>query len=461
MTAWRALEGVLPPIVDEDFERAAEAALADPRFVAALRRRGIEDLSIVQVDPLSAGQLPAEPARAADRLGDAVPQAAPARERLLVADRAPPRVGRPRHAARWSTSSTTTRSCRSRPPTATTRPRRRSAAGATTSRRWTSSSRTARASRSTGTCCAGRTGGCTSRCIRSTGSCCPDVRFRDGDEAPPGPVPRGPQRDGRARTATRTTASTGARTSTRASTGWAGWRTRCELGCDCLGEIRYLDAVLADGAGEPREIPNAICIHEEDAGVLWKHTELVGHGARAALAQARRVVLRHGRQLRLRLLLVAVPGRDDRARGEADRHRAHARRARRSRSSAARRASRPTSPRRTTSTCSTCGSTWRSTASRNTVHEVDLVAGRRGPGEPARAGDRRPRRRRSGASRRAAATSTRPRRGRGRSSTPAGRNHVGEPTGYKLRAVQRADDARRRPSRASAAGPASRTRTSG
>ena len=52
LESWRVLDGVLPPIVDEDFERAAEAALADPRFVEALRRRGIEDLSIVQVDPL-------------------------------------------------------------------------------------------------------------------------------------------------------------------------------------------------------------------------------------------------------------------------------------------------------------------------------------------------------------------------------------------------------------------------
>ncbi|GAA2382158.1 primary-amine oxidase [Dactylosporangium salmoneum] len=45
-------------------------------------------------------------------------------------------------------------------------------------------------------------------------------------------------------------------------------------GCDCLGEIRYLDAVLADGDGQPREVPNAICMHEEDFGVLWKHTDL-------------------------------------------------------------------------------------------------------------------------------------------------------------------------------------------
>jgi primary-amine oxidase len=44
-------------------------------------------------------------------------------------------------------------------------------------------------------------------------------------------------------------------------------------GCDCLGEIAYLDAVVSDAAGEPAPIPNAICIHEEDAGVLWRHIE--------------------------------------------------------------------------------------------------------------------------------------------------------------------------------------------
>jgi len=47
-----------------------------------------------------------------------------------------------------------------------------------------------------------------------------------------------------------------------------------ELGCDCLGEIHYFDAVLADGDGQPEHRPNAICMHEEDFGVLWKHTDL-------------------------------------------------------------------------------------------------------------------------------------------------------------------------------------------
>lgn len=54
--------------------------------------------------------------------------------------------------------------------------------------------------------------------------------------------------------------------------------TSLELGCDCLGEIRYLDAVLHNSAGEPYTIKNAICIHEEDNAVLWKHVDHDGTG---------------------------------------------------------------------------------------------------------------------------------------------------------------------------------------
>jgi len=35
-----------------------------------------------------------------------------------------------------------------------------------------------------------------------------------------------------------------------------------ELGCDCLGEIAYLDATVTDDTGAPRTIANAICVHE-------------------------------------------------------------------------------------------------------------------------------------------------------------------------------------------------------
>ena len=45
------------------------------------------------------------------------------------------------------------------------------------------------------------------------------------------------------------------------------------LGCDCLGYIQYIDAHLCDSRGGALTIPNAICIHEEDFGILWKHTD--------------------------------------------------------------------------------------------------------------------------------------------------------------------------------------------
>ena len=46
-----------------------------------------------------------------------------------------------------------------------------------------------------------------------------------------------------------------------------------ELGCDCLGLIHYFDAHLVTSRGEPLTIKNAICMHEEDFGILWKHTD--------------------------------------------------------------------------------------------------------------------------------------------------------------------------------------------
>ncbi|KAK6062681.1 primary-amine oxidase [Seiridium cupressi] len=46
-----------------------------------------------------------------------------------------------------------------------------------------------------------------------------------------------------------------------------------KLGCDCKGVIQYLDAVLSTADGFPAVIKNAICIHEEDNGLLYKHTD--------------------------------------------------------------------------------------------------------------------------------------------------------------------------------------------
>ncbi len=55
------------------------------------------------------------------------------------------------------------------------------------------------------------------------------------------------------------------------------------LGCDCLGEIRYLDAVVHDSQGRAQTIGNAICVHEDDSGILWKH-----HDSRSGATDVRR-----------------------------------------------------------------------------------------------------------------------------------------------------------------------------
>jgi len=64
--------------------------------------------------------------------------------------------------------------------------------------------------------------------------------------------------------------------------------TSLELGCDCLGEIVYADATLHDTRGEPYPIKNAICLHEEDNAVLWKH---VDHTTGAEVRRMRRLVV--------------------------------------------------------------------------------------------------------------------------------------------------------------------------
>ncbi|WP_232665192.1 primary-amine oxidase [Pseudonocardia sp. TRM90224] len=69
---------------------------------------------------------------------------------------------------------------------------------------------------------------------------------------------------------------------------FARYADSLQLGCDCLGEIHYLDAVIADDFGNPRTIENAICMHEEDHGVLWKHSDLFT-GARETRRQRRMV----------------------------------------------------------------------------------------------------------------------------------------------------------------------------
>ena len=67
------------------------------------------------------------------------------------------------------------------------------------------------------------------------------------------------------------------------------WANSLELGCDCLGEIAYLDATVTGDGGQPRTIKNAICVHEEDFGILWKHTDIF-NGSAQSRRQRRLVV---------------------------------------------------------------------------------------------------------------------------------------------------------------------------
>jgi len=61
------------------------------------------------------------------------------------------------------------------------------------------------------------------------------------------------------------------------------------LGCDCLGHISYFDAWAHDWHGRPRKIANAICLHEEDYGILWKFNDWTSDNVQ--VRRSRRLVI--------------------------------------------------------------------------------------------------------------------------------------------------------------------------
>ena len=63
------------------------------------------------------------------------------------------------------------------------------------------------------------------------------------------------------------------------------------LGCDCKGAIHYMDADFVNRAGENQTIKNAICIHEEDNGILFKHTDFRDESC--TVTRARKLVISH------------------------------------------------------------------------------------------------------------------------------------------------------------------------
>jgi primary-amine oxidase len=49
---------------------------------------------------------------------------------------------------------------------------------------------------------------------------------------------------------------------------------RLERGCDCVGEVVYMDAASIDEDGNAFSLPSVICLHEEDYGILWRHRDI-------------------------------------------------------------------------------------------------------------------------------------------------------------------------------------------
>jgi primary-amine oxidase len=54
--------------------------------------------------------------------------------------------------------------------------------------------------------------------------------------------------------------------------GFGATANQLSLGCDCLGHIKYFDGLSSDKKGNPVEMKNVICLHEQDNGLQHKHT---------------------------------------------------------------------------------------------------------------------------------------------------------------------------------------------
>ncbi|KAI1463721.1 copper amine oxidase [Daldinia caldariorum] len=62
-----------------------------------------------------------------------------------------------------------------------------------------------------------------------------------------------------------------------------------KLGCDCLGAIHYFDCVMPGTDGKPDLAKNVICLHEQDNGIGWKHTNFRTN--RAVVTRLRELVV--------------------------------------------------------------------------------------------------------------------------------------------------------------------------
>ncbi|KXJ90059.1 copper amine oxidase [Microdochium bolleyi] len=63
------------------------------------------------------------------------------------------------------------------------------------------------------------------------------------------------------------------------------------LGCDCLGVIQYFDGLVTNGNGSVETTENVICLHEQDGGIGWKHTDW--RTGRAVVTRRRELVVQY------------------------------------------------------------------------------------------------------------------------------------------------------------------------
>ena len=249
-----------------------EIVKADAAGARRWPRRGITDLDLVRPCPLSAGDfdLPGEKGRRLLRVLS-----------FLRATARKTTAGRTRSTA-WSPTSTSSAqrvvelidhaTCRSRPrrATSTTRVRRAAAHHAEADR-----DHPARGPSFTVDGDVVTLGGLAvpGRVRRPRGPRpAPDLAATATGERPSSTAPRSPRWS--CPTPTRARCGSGRTTSTPASTCWGTG----QLAAPRL-RLPRRDPLLRRGArrrrGPAREtIPNAICMHEEDVGVLWKHTDL-------------------------------------------------------------------------------------------------------------------------------------------------------------------------------------------
>ncbi|KAF2193869.1 copper amine oxidase [Zopfia rhizophila CBS 207.26] len=62
-----------------------------------------------------------------------------------------------------------------------------------------------------------------------------------------------------------------------------------KVGCNCLGHIKHFDGWHVTSSGFPLKLPNVICCHEVDDGILWKHTNF--RTGNAVVTRSRLLVL--------------------------------------------------------------------------------------------------------------------------------------------------------------------------